>query len=90
MLKSLRLKLNNAWVTAAGIFGVGLLPCPDCGIPLAAHIWPVAAVFWIYRRLRKRSLRNLDLLLTDDLTHPIRPAAHAPDSGPVDHTESAS
>ncbi|NDJ75684.1 MAG: hypothetical protein GYB65_05455 [Chloroflexi bacterium] len=72
MLKKIRLKLNNGWVQAVGVFGVGLLPCPDCGLPLAAHVWPVAAVVWLYRRVRRRSLHKLDLLLTDDARTTLR------------------
>lgn len=67
MLANIRLKLTNSWVAAVGIFGVGLLPCPDCAIPLAVHIWPVAGVVWLYRRFRRRSVNRLDLLLSDDL-----------------------
>jgi hypothetical protein len=31
MWDRIRLKLNNQIVAVIGLFGVGLLPCPDCG-----------------------------------------------------------
>ena len=33
-----RLALNNRIVAWAGVIGIGLLPCPDCGLPLAIKI----------------------------------------------------
>jgi hypothetical protein len=73
MLKRWRLRINNRFVAAAGVLGVGLLPCPDCGLPLAAHIWPVAAVAWLWRRWRRRGEQQLDLLLTRDLAGRVPP-----------------
>ena len=67
MFRDWRLKLNNRVIAWAGVFGVGLLPCPDCGLPLAVKIWPLAALVWVYQRVRQRSAAQLDLLLTDDL-----------------------
>lgn len=72
MLSRLKLKLNNRIMAWVGVAGVGLLPCPDCGIPLAVHVWPVAALVWGWRRLRQRSLAQLDLLLTGDLRADLR------------------
>jgi hypothetical protein len=62
-----RLKLNNRVVAWAGVLGVGLLPCPDCGLPLAVKIWPVAALVGLFQWFKRRSARRLDLLLTDDV-----------------------
>ena len=67
MIRDWRLKLNNRAVAWAGVLGIGLLPCPDCGGPLAFHIWPVAALVWAYQRVRRRGAAQLDLLLTDNL-----------------------
>ncbi|WP_119067448.1 hypothetical protein [Aggregatilinea lenta] len=67
MLNSWRLKANNRLVAWAGVLGVGLLPCPDCGLPLGIKIWPVAAGVWVFRRLARRSMSRMDLLLTGDL-----------------------
>jgi hypothetical protein len=67
MMQNWRLKLNNRLVAWAGVFGLGLLPCPDCGLPLAIKIWPVAALVWLFDRVRRHSTRQLDLLLSDDL-----------------------
>jgi hypothetical protein len=69
-----RLKLNNRVVAWAGVLGVGLLPCPDCGLPLAAHIWPVAALVALFRWFKRRSARRLDLLLTDDVCDRTSPS----------------
>ena len=65
MAKHWRLKVNNRIMAWLGVLGVGLLPCPDCGIPLAAHIWPVAAVVWLWRRVRRRSEKQLELILVE-------------------------
>lgn len=74
MLERLRLKLNNRIVALVGVFGVGLLPCPDCGVPLAVHVWPAAGVVWLWRRWRRRSSERLEFLLTDDLAPGDPPA----------------
>jgi hypothetical protein len=66
-MRACRLKLNNRVVAWAGVIGVGLLPCPDCGLPLAVKIWPVAALVGLFQWIKRRSARRLDLLLTDDL-----------------------
>ncbi len=67
-MKKWRLALNNRLIAWGGIFGLGLMPCPDCGLPLAVKIWPVAGVAWLFNRWRRRSIGKLDLLLTDELT----------------------
>lgn len=81
MIKRLRLRINNRVVAWTAVFGVGLMPCPDCGIPLAVHIWPVAALVWLWRRVRRRGEQQLDLLISDDLHARVRGHAHdhAPD-----------
>ena len=38
------------------------MPCPDCAVPLATHIWPVAGAVWLFRRWRRRGEAELDLL----------------------------
>jgi hypothetical protein len=65
MRRRWRLALTNRLITWAGVLGIGLLPCPDCGLPLAVKIWPFAGLFWLYQRVRRRSERALDLLLLD-------------------------
>jgi hypothetical protein len=67
-MRNWHLKLNNRIIAWAGVLGAGLLPCPDCGLPLAVKIWPVAAVVGLFQWFRRRSARQLDLLLTDDVT----------------------
>jgi hypothetical protein len=80
MWDQIRLKLNNQIVAVIGLFGVGLLPCPDCGLPLAVKVWPAAGLVWLYRRFRRRSLRRLDLLLISQdpggAHGPVPQAAH--------------
>ncbi len=67
MIKRLRLRINNRVVAWTAVLGAGLMPCPDCGVPLAVHIWPVAALVWVWRRVRRRGEQQLDLLISDDL-----------------------
>ncbi len=74
MLNSWRMKANHRMMSWIGVLGVGLLPCPDCGLPLGVKIWPIAAVIWAFRRIAQRSLGRMDLLLTEELGER---AAHA-------------
>jgi hypothetical protein len=67
------------------VLGIGLLPCPDCGLPLAIKVWPFAGLFWLFQRLRQRAEHNLDLLLLD------RSAGHprqSPEDPAADHSPS--
>ncbi len=73
-MREWRLKLNNRMVAWAGVVGMGLLPCPDCGLPLAVKLWPVAAVVALLGWIKRRSVRQLDLLLTDDLRKKTSPS----------------
>jgi len=58
-------RLTNGWVAIAG-----LLPCPDCGAPLAVHTWPIAILIWLFRRFQRRQTRQLDLILRNSPDHP--------------------
>jgi hypothetical protein len=40
----LQWKLFKPWLGVAGLVGLGLLPCPECGAPMILHFWPVAVV----------------------------------------------
>jgi len=64
-MKSLRLKLTNTRTAILGLLGIGLLPCPGCGAPLAAHTWPIALLIWTYQRIRKRQNKYLDMLIAE-------------------------
>ncbi|MBN1535351.1 MAG: hypothetical protein JW908_01375 [Anaerolineales bacterium] len=37
-----------------GLFGAGMLPCPDCGAPMIVHFWPVAVILFITNALKKK------------------------------------
>ena len=88
MWQRLRLKLTNKWVALVGTAGAGMLPCPDCGVPLAVHIWPVAGAIWLYRRWQRRSIARLDLALTNTRSHPAPDAAaHDPIPGSTSGTD---
>ena len=87
MFRRLRLRLNSRIIAWVGVAGVGMLPCPDRGIPLAVHVWPVAAVVWLWRRLRRRSEAELDLVLSDELrakAHDHRLHKHPHSDPPAD------
>jgi hypothetical protein len=48
----------TSWAFVAALLGAGAVPCPDCGMPLAWHLWPLAmlviAVKVIAHRARAR------------------------------------
>jgi len=48
----------TSWAFVAALLGAGAVPCPDCGMPLAWHLWPLAmlviAVKVIAHRTRTR------------------------------------
>ena len=79
-MKRWRLALNNRLVGWAGIIGLGLMPCPDCALPLAVKIWPVAGLVWLLRRFRRQTEDRLDLLLSSDRRE--RLAHTAPEAEP--------
>jgi hypothetical protein len=64
-----RLAITNRMIAWAGVIGIGLLPCPDCGLPLGVKLWPAAGIVWLFQQFRRRSAAKLDLLLMVDVTH---------------------
>jgi hypothetical protein len=38
----------------ASLVGLGFLPCPECGVPMIIHFWPIAAVLALRNILRDR------------------------------------
>jgi hypothetical protein len=51
----------RTWLTRAGILGIGLLPCPDCGTPIMIKYWPAVVVIALTVFLRKHLPKtNLD------------------------------
>jgi hypothetical protein len=53
-VKSLQWSLAKPWLGVAGLVGLGLLPCPECGAPMILHFWPVAVVLALRNLLRER------------------------------------
>jgi hypothetical protein len=49
------------------------------------HIWPIAAVIWLYRHVRRRQLHKLDLLLDSGLVERAHPAPDTTES-PLNET----
>jgi hypothetical protein len=45
----------TSWAFIAGLFGAGALPCPDCGLPLAWHLWPLALLILFVRMITGRA-----------------------------------
>lgn len=43
-----------------GLFGAGLLPCPDCGAPMIVHFWPVALIIMINNLIKKNINQEKD------------------------------
>ncbi|HET89234.1 MAG TPA: hypothetical protein ENN99_00625 [Chloroflexi bacterium] len=58
MFRQVRARLEEtafkSWLGIAGLWGAGLLPCPDCGAPMLMHFWPVALVLTLVHLRRKR------------------------------------
>jgi hypothetical protein len=44
----------KTWGSTAALVGVGLLPCPDCGVPLIFKYWPLAAFMALGNFVRNR------------------------------------
>lgn len=42
------------WCAVAGLLGAGLLPCPECGSPMAIHFWPIALGLAVRTYVRQR------------------------------------
>lgn len=42
------------WCTVVALFGAGMLPCPDCGAPMAIHFWPAAIFLALRTYVRQR------------------------------------
>jgi len=81
MMGRWRLKLNNGWAAIAALLGVGLLPCPDCGAPLAVHTWPIALLIWVFQRIRRQQARHPDLYLEAAPREPPAPPPGEAGSG---------
>lgn len=47
-------KAFKSWLGIAGLWGVGLLPCPECGAPMLFHFWPLALAFTLTKLRRDK------------------------------------
>jgi len=45
---------TKPWCAAFGLFGVGMLPCPDCGAPIALHYWPIGLLLALQLYVRRK------------------------------------
>jgi hypothetical protein len=65
----LKSNLLTSWGVIAALLGVGALPCPDCGMPMAWHLWPLALLILAGRWIESRRKR----------IPPDKPASKPPD-----------
>jgi len=56
----LRWKLIKPWLGVASLFGIGFLPCPECGAPLLWHFWPVAAILAWRNLIRQKKAKEAE------------------------------
>jgi len=71
MFREIRTRLEGkafkSWLGIAGLWGAGLLPCPECGGPMLLHFWPVALAFTLVRlRRNKRTAENAEMTTDPD------------------------
>ena len=59
------LRRLKEWGLGTALVGASLLPCPECGLPLAIHTWPFLLLLAV-RRLVKRQTERLDDLPGDE------------------------
>jgi hypothetical protein len=70
-------KAFKSWIGIAGLWGAGLLPCPDCGAPMLFHFWPLALTLTLVKLRRDKQPENA-----------ARLSADAPAPNPeIDHVE---
>jgi hypothetical protein len=43
------------WAMSIALLGAGAAPCPDCGMPLAVHLWPLALLLAVMRLVTRRT-----------------------------------
>jgi len=48
-------RATNTWVMVLTLIGVGAAPCPECGMPFAIHLWPLALLLAVTRFLADRA-----------------------------------
>ncbi len=58
MIKRLYKRLTSAatrgWLLVGTLLGLGTLPCPECGLPMILHFWPVAGLVLVVQTLKRR------------------------------------
>ncbi len=57
------------WLKSMGLLVSGMFPCPECGIPILWHVWPLMAILIFSRMMSRRRDRTasgpLDRMMTD-------------------------
>ena len=48
------------WVMVVALLGAGATPCPEYGMPLAVHLWPLALLLVVARVVADRARPRLD------------------------------
>ncbi len=43
------------WAMVIALLGAGIAPCPECGMPLAVHLWPLALLLGVARVVADRA-----------------------------------
>ena len=51
-------KGRTGWAVFLALLGAGAIPCPECGAPLAWHIWPLATLLLAAQFISRRGRRN--------------------------------
>jgi hypothetical protein len=46
--------LLTSWAAIVALLGAGAVPCPECGMPLAWHLWPLAILLLAARLIARR------------------------------------
>lgn len=44
----------RGWLLVGAMLGLGALPCPECGVPMILHFWPIAGLVLVVQTLKRR------------------------------------
>jgi hypothetical protein len=48
------------WKAIGALLASSAVPCPECGTPLALHIWPLLLLLVVARAMNGRAARDHD------------------------------